>query len=107
MKMNAIATMLLPTTFVFAAAVAQAQDRNPGVANGAAQTSPGAGTASGVACNERGITILESSAMKMSNGSMKTSAMSEIKMAKDAMAKKDEKMCMTHLDKANQMIRKP
>ena len=69
-----LASALIITPLLLAGGFATAQDRDPATADGAAQTSPGSGAASGVACNASGIGIVESSAMKMESGAMKTSA---------------------------------
>ncbi len=67
-----------------------------------AQT-PGAKTS--VNCSEASMKAMNDSMMKMTDASKKAAAMKEMDMAKDMMAKKDEKGCAMQMDKARGMMK--
>ena len=56
-------------------------------------------------CSEAGMKTANDSMMKMTDATKKAAAMKEMGMAKDMMAKKDEKGCMMHMDKAMGMMK--
>ena len=66
-----------------------------------AQTS---GTMTSMNCSEASMMTANASVMKMTDATKKTAAMKEMDMAKDMMAKKDEKGCVAHLEKAMGMM---
>lgn len=51
-------------------------------------------------CDEASMSMMDTDMMKMKDGEDKTMAMSEMKMAKDMMMKKDMDGCMEHMGKA-------
>ena len=59
----------------------------------------------GMDCSEAGIKTVHDSMMKMTDETKKAAAMKEMDMAKDMMAKKDEKGCMMQMDKAMGMMK--
>ncbi len=67
-----------------------------------AQT-PGAMTS--MNCSEASMKTANDSMMKMTDATKKTAVMKEMDMAKDMMAKKDEKGCMMQMDKAMGMMK--
>ena len=67
-----------------------------------AQT-PGAMT--GTNCSEASMKTANDSMMKMTDATKKAAVMKEMDMAKDMMAKKDEKGCMAQMDKAMGMMK--
>jgi hypothetical protein len=67
-----------------------------------AQTS---GTMTTMNCSEASMTKANADMMKMSDATKKTAAMKELDMAKEMMAKKDEKGCMMHMEKAMGMMK--
>jgi hypothetical protein len=56
-------------------------------------------------CSEASMKTARESMMKMTDATKKAAAMKEMGMAKDMMAKKDEKGCMMHMDKAMGMMK--
>lgn len=66
-----------------------------------AQTS---GTMAGMTCSEASMTSAHDSMMKMTDAGKKMAVMKEMDMAKDMMAKKDEKGCSAQLHKAMGMM---
>ncbi len=56
-------------------------------------------------CSEATMMKANADAMKMTDATKKAAAMKEMEMAKDMMAKKDEKGCMTHMEKAMGMMK--
>lgn len=56
-------------------------------------------------CSEKGMKMANDSMMKMTDATKKTAAMKEMEMAKNMMAKKDEKNCMMHMEKATGMMK--
>jgi hypothetical protein len=75
---------------LFAAAPAHAQ-------------APGATT--GMNCSEANMKTANDSMMKMTDATKKAAVMKEMDMAKDMMAKKDEKGCAMQMDKAMGMMK--
>lgn len=67
-----------------------------------AQT-PGAMT--NMNCSEANMKTMHDSMMKMPDATKKAAVMKEMDMAKDMMAKKDEKGCMMQMEKANGMMK--
>ena len=67
-----------------------------------AQT-PGAMTSKD--CSEASMNTARDSMMKMTDATKRAAAMKEMDMAKDMMAKKDEKGCMMQMDKAMGMMK--
>jgi hypothetical protein len=51
-------------------------------------------------CSETSINAMKADIQSMSDGEAKTTAMKEMQMAQDMMAKNDMKGCMTHMDNA-------
>ena len=66
-----------------------------------AQT-PGAMTSN---CSEAHMKTMNDSMMKMTDATKKAAAMKEMDMAKDMMAKKDEKGCAMQMEKAQGMMK--
>ena len=58
----------------------------------------------GASCSEAGMKTANESMMKMTDASKKAAAMKEMSKAKEMMAKKDEKGCVTHMEKAMGMM---
>ena len=56
-------------------------------------------------CSEASMKTANESMMKMTDASKKAAVMKEMDMAKDMMAKKDEKGCMMQMDKAMGMMK--
>ena len=56
-------------------------------------------------CSEASMKTANDSMMKMTDATKKAAAMKEMDMAKDMMAKKDEKGCMAQMDKAMGMMK--
>ena len=56
-------------------------------------------------CSEASMKTANESMMKMTDATKKAAVMKEMDMAKDMMAKKDEKGCMTQMDKAMGMMK--
>jgi hypothetical protein len=56
-------------------------------------------------CSEASMKTANDSMMKMTDAPKKAAAMKEMDMAKDMMAKKDEKGCMAQMDKAMGMMK--
>ncbi len=56
-------------------------------------------------CSDATMTKANADMMKMTDASKKAAAMKEMNMAKDMMAKKDEKGCMMHMGKAMGMMK--
>jgi hypothetical protein len=56
-------------------------------------------------CSEASMKTAHESMMKMTDATKKAAAMKEMDMAKDMMAKKDEKGCMMQMDKAMGMMK--
>lgn len=48
-------------------------------------------------CNETSISAMNADVQSMNDGETKTAAMKEMKLAEEAMADKDMKVCMTHM----------
>ena len=59
----------------------------------------------GMNCSEASMKTANDSMMKMTDATKKAAVMKEMDMAKDMMAKKDEKGCMTQMDKAMGMMK--
>jgi hypothetical protein len=55
-------------------------------------------------CSDADMAKFQTSVMGMSDAAKKGMAMKEMSMAKDSMAKKDDKGCMTHMMKAQGMM---
>ena len=51
-------------------------------------------------CNETSVNAMKADVQAMGDGEAKTTAMREMQMAEDMMAKKDMKGCMAHMDAA-------
>jgi hypothetical protein len=56
-------------------------------------------------CSEASMKMANDSMMKMSDATKKNAAMQEMNMAKEMMAKKDQKNCMMHMEKAMGMMK--
>ena len=56
-------------------------------------------------CSEASMKTMHDSMMKMPDATKKAAAMKEMDMAKDMMAKKDEKGCMMQMEKASGMMK--
>jgi hypothetical protein len=72
-----------------------------------AQTSdtPPADATKSMNCSEASMKAANDSMMNMTDAAKKAAAMKEMDMAKDMMAKKDEKGCMMQMDKAMGMMK--
>ena len=57
-------------------------------------------------CNETGMNAIHSDIQSMDEGEAKTTAMKEMKMAEEMMAKKDTKACATHMYNAMEATEK-
>ena len=57
-------------------------------------------------CNETSINAMNADIQAMNDGEAKTTAMKEMQMAEDMMAKKDMKGCMTHMHNAMEATEK-
>jgi hypothetical protein len=57
-------------------------------------------------CNETGMNAIHADIQSMSEGEAKTTAMKEMKMAEEMMAKKDMKACATHMHSAMEATEK-
>jgi len=57
-------------------------------------------------CNETGINAMNADIQSMSDGEAKTTAMKEMKMAEEMMAKKDMEACKTHMYNAMEATEK-
>ena len=57
-------------------------------------------------CTSAGLTKLETENAKMTDATKKAAAMKEVTMAKEMMAKKDDKGCAMHMDNAMKMMPK-
>ncbi len=57
-------------------------------------------------CNETGINAMNADIQSMNDGEAKTTAMKEIQMAEEMMAKKDMKACMAHMYNAMEATEK-
>ena len=57
-------------------------------------------------CNESSINALKADIQSMSDGESKTTAMKEVSMAEQMMAKHDMDTCMSHMHKAMEAIEK-
>lgn len=66
---------------------------------------PSTAAAPGMNCSEAGMKTMHESMMKMTDAGKKAAVTKEMDMAKDMMAKKDEKGCMAHMDKAAGMMK--
>ena len=64
---------------------------------------PGATT--GMNCSEASMNTMNDSMMKMTDATKKAAVKKELDMAKDMMAKKDEKGCAMQMDKAMGMMK--
>ena len=51
-------------------------------------------------CTETSVNAMNADVQAMNDGEAKTTAMNEMKMAEDMMAKKDMQACMTHMHNA-------
>jgi pectate lyase len=58
------------------------------------------GTTTGMNCSEANMKTANDSMMKMTDATKKAAVVKEMDMAKDMMAKKDEKGCAMQMDKA-------
>ena len=68
------------------------------------ETQPGAATKS-MDCSDASMKAAHDSMMKMTDANKKAATMKEMDMAKDMIAKKDEKGCMMQMDKAMGMMK--
>jgi hypothetical protein len=59
-----------------------------------------------VECNETGMNAIQADIQSMNEGEAKTTAMKEMKMAEDMMAKNDMKACMGHMHNAMEATEK-
>ena len=57
-------------------------------------------------CNETGMNAIHADIQSMSDGEDKTTAMKEMKMAEEMMAKKDMKACASHMHNAMEATEK-
>ena len=57
-------------------------------------------------CTETSINAMNADIQAMDDGEAKTTAMKEMKMAEEMMAKKDMKACVTHMHNAMEAIEK-
>jgi hypothetical protein len=57
-------------------------------------------------CTETSINAMNADIQAMGDGGAKTTAMTEMQMAQDMMAKKDMKGCMTHMNNAMEATEK-
>ena len=57
-------------------------------------------------CNETGINAMNADIQAMNDGGTKTTAMKQMQMAEDMMAKKDMEGCMTHMHNAMEATEK-
>ena len=57
-------------------------------------------------CNETGINAMNADIQSMNDGEAKTTAMKEMQMAEEMMAKKDMKACMAHMYNAMEVTEK-
>ena len=57
-------------------------------------------------CNETGINAMHADIQAMDHGEAKTTALKEMQMAEDMMAKKDMKACATHMHNAMEATEK-
>jgi hypothetical protein len=57
-------------------------------------------------CNETGMNAMHADIQAMSEGEAKTTAMKDMKMAEEMMAKKDMKACATHMHNAMEATEK-
>jgi hypothetical protein len=57
-------------------------------------------------CNETGMNAMHADIQSMNEGEAKTTAMKEMKMAEEMMAKKDMKACATHMHNAMEATEK-
>ena len=57
-------------------------------------------------CSETGINAMNADIQSMNDGEAKTTAMKEMKMAEEMMAKKDVKACMAHMYNAMEATEK-
>jgi hypothetical protein len=80
-------------------ALAQTSDTKPADA-----TKP-ADTTKSMNCSEASMKAMHDSMMKMTDANKKAATMKEMDMATAMMAKKDEKGCMMHMDKAMGMMK--
>lgn len=62
-------------------------------------------TSGAMNCSDASMTKANADMMKMTDATKKAAAMKEMDMAKDMMAKKDEKGCMMHMEKAMGMMK--
>lgn len=103
MKNFPIRNTLIAAALVLGASAAFAQAPPAGPAD---KSGGGAAQQSGItACDEAQMTAAEASMKKMSEGAKKTSAMKEMAMARDMMAKKDLAACKTHMTSAMGMMK--
>ena len=63
------------------------------------------GAMMGMNCSEASMKTMNDSMMKMTDATKKAAVMKEMGMAKDMMAKKDEKGCMMQMEKAMGMMK--
>lgn len=57
-------------------------------------------------CNETGMNAMHADIQSMTDGEAKTTAMKEMKMAEETMAKNDMKACMDHMHNAMEATEK-
>ena len=57
-------------------------------------------------CNETGMNAIQADIQSMNDGEAKTTAMKEMKMAEEMIAKKDMKACATHMHNAMEATEK-
>lgn len=91
----ALVVALLTTVPAFA----QTSDTKP------ADTTKPADATKSMDCSDASMKAMHDSMMKMTDANKKSAAMKEMDMAKDMMAKKDEKGCMMQMDKAMGMMK--
>ncbi len=64
-----------------------------------------AGAMMSMDCSDANMKSMDESMTKMTDATKKAAAMKEMNMAKDMMAKKDDKGCKMHMDKAMGMMK--
>ena len=95
--------MTMNNSLAYAAVAAALLVASPAVAQ-TSDTKPADATKS-MDCSEASMKAMHESMMKMTDATKKAGAMKEMDMAKDMMAKKDEKGCMMQMDKAMGMMK--
>ena len=95
--------MTMNNSLVFAALATALLVAVPALAE--TSVTPPADAAKSMNCSEASMKAAHDSMMKMTDATKKAEAMKEMDMAKDMMAKKDEKGCMMQMDKARGMMK--